>query len=181
VTSMVDAADIRADPNRRVSPFRLTPYFRTSVYALFAGLFISGCAWLAADQLKDTPDGELWQAIDANLLMIHGGLAMIALIAIGALFPAHIARAWRARRNRIMGSIMVIFNAILIATSFGLYYAGSEALRPWMSDIHIAAGVCLPGLFVVHVFLGRRTRRGVHPLPMLAEEELTGLQTPKKE
>jgi hypothetical protein len=159
---------------------RLTRYFRWSVYALFAALFISGCAWLTLDQFKDTPDGELWQAIDANLLMIHGGLAMAALIAIGALFPVHIARAWHARRNRIMGSIMVIFNAILIATSFGLYYDGSETLRPWISDIHIAAGVCLPGLFVVHVSFGRRTRRGPCPLQMLAEEQL-GLLTPKKE
>jgi hypothetical protein len=157
-TSMANAANIRAIPNRRLSPLQLTPYFRWSVYALFAALFLSGCAWKIMDQLKDAPDGELWQTIGANLLMVHGGVAMPTLIAIGALIPVHIARAWRARRNRIMGSIMVIFNAVLIATSFELYYSGSETLRPWMSDIHVIAGICLPGLFVVHVFSGRRSR-----------------------
>jgi hypothetical protein len=41
-------------------------------------------------------------------------------------------------------------------TSFGLYYAGSETMRPWMSDIHTALGLLLPVLLFVHVFIGRR-------------------------
>ena len=36
---------------------------------------------------------------------------------------------------------MVAFNAVLIVTAFGLYYLGSETVRPWMSWIHIAAGI----------------------------------------
>lgn len=175
-TSTVDAADLRAVPNRRISPLRLGAYFRWSLYGLFAVLFISGCVWLITDRLKDAPDGELWQAIAANLLMVHGGVATATLIAIGALFPVHIARAWRAGRNRIMGSIMVIFNAILIITSFGLYYAGSEALRPWISDIHIAAGVCLPGLFVIHIFSGRRSRSWSYPSAAQTQNDESGLK-----
>jgi hypothetical protein len=34
---------------------------------------------------------------------------------------------------------------------------GSEVLRPWMSDIHIGLGLCLPVLFFVHVLVGRRS------------------------
>lgn len=51
---------------------------------------------------------------------------------------------------------MFTFNAVLIVTAFGLYYLGSETVRPWMSWVHIAAGFCLSLLFVVHVLLGRR-------------------------
>jgi uncharacterized protein (TIGR03382 family) len=54
---------------------------------------------------------------------------------------------------------MVAVNAVLIVTAFGLYYAGSETLRPWASDLHIAVGIALPLVLLVHVWLGRRTRQ----------------------
>src|SRR5689334_6174922 len=93
--------------------------------------------------------------------MLHGGTAMIALILLGALLPLHMQRAWRARRNRVAGSAMLACNAVLIVTAFGLYYAGSEVLRPWMSAIHIAFGFGLPAVFIVHLVRGRRVRAGV--------------------
>ena len=46
--------------------------------------------------------------------------------------------------------------AVLIVTAFGLYYLGSETVRPWMSWIHIAAGISVALSFPVHIFLGRR-------------------------
>jgi hypothetical protein len=48
---------------------------RWSLYAAFAVLFATGAAWLLADQLKDSADGEFWQATIANVLMVHGGAA----------------------------------------------------------------------------------------------------------
>jgi hypothetical protein len=54
---------------------------------------------------------------------------------------------------------MIAVNTVLIATAFGLYYAGSETLRPWVSDLHIVVGIALPPALLVHVWLGRRTRQ----------------------
>jgi cyanate permease len=122
-------------------------------------MFVTGVVWLAADWQKSGPQGDVWQTIATWLLMVHGGGAMASLLFIGALVPLHINRGWRAKRNRSSGSVMVLANAVLIATSFGLYYVGSDAIRPWMSDIHIAAGFCLPVLLAVHILLGRRTAR----------------------
>ena len=51
---------------------------------------------------------------------------------------------------------MVTFNAVLIATAFGLYYTAVDWLRPWVSNIHIGVGLCLPALFLAHVVAGRR-------------------------
>ncbi len=119
-------------------------------------LALTGTGWLAADWQKDLSSDEIWQQSIAYLLMIHGGTAMVALLLLGALIPVHLIRAWRRRKNRISGSVMVTFNAILILTAFGLYYLGSEALRPWMSWIHMAAGFPLVLLFPVHIYLGRR-------------------------
>ena len=120
-------------------------------------LFATGVAWWVTDGLKQSSDGELWQAVSANLLMLHGGAAMVTLILLGALFPLHIRLAWRSRRNRVTGVAMIVFNAALILTAFGLYYLGSEVIRPWASYLHFVAGCVLPALFFTHIWLGRRS------------------------
>jgi hypothetical protein len=135
---------------------RLDPRFRAALYGTFAVLFATGAAWLVADRLKTSPDGETWQAVASYLLMTHGGSAMVTLMLLGALVPVHLRRGWRAERNRITGAAMATFNATLIATSFGLYYLGSDAVRAWVSDLHIALGFSLPILFLAHLLVGRR-------------------------
>jgi hypothetical protein len=137
---------------------RLDPPLRFATYATFTTLVATGGAWLLADQFKDGESGEFWQVLAADLLMFHGGIAMIALLLLGALMPLHLQRSWRAGRNRTTGTIMVAINAILILTAFGLYYAGSDALRVIAADVHIAAGLGLPALIVTHIVLGRRSR-----------------------
>jgi cation transport ATPase len=137
-------------------PFwRLEPPFRFAIYSAFAVLFASGAAWLVAGQMKESANGEIWQQAAAYLLMVHGGAAMLTLMLLGALFPLHIGRAWRAKKNRTTGIVMLTFNAVLIATAFGLYYLASEILRPWASDLHIAFGLAIPLLFLAHVKTGR--------------------------
>jgi hypothetical protein len=138
---------------------RLEPRFRAGLYGTFAVLFVSGGAWYVADKLKDGSDGEFWQQFATALLMIHGGTAMVALLYLGALLPIHIRRWWRANRNRIAGSMMVVCNAVLMGTAFGLYYSGSDLLRPWIASIHLAFGLGLPALFVVHVLFAVRSKR----------------------
>ena len=136
---------------------RLEPGFRFWTYAIFATLVLTGAIWLLSDLLKD-PEGEIWQMIAADMLMLHGMTAMIALVMIGAMIPLHVQRSWRAGKNRVSGSTMIGVNAILGATAWGLYYAGSDLLRTFVADVHIAAGLALPALAIVHVVLGRRAR-----------------------
>ena len=136
---------------------RLEASLRWTVYGVAAALFLTGATWLAADALKDGPSGDAWQEIGANLLMVHGGAAMAMLMVLGALFPLHVRRGWRARKNRLSGGAMVTLNALLIPTAFGLYYCGSELMRPWISDAHIAAGFALAALIVIHPLIGHRS------------------------
>lgn len=134
----------------------LKPSFRFAIYAAFAVLFVTGAGWLVADWQKDISSDDIWQQTIAYLLMVHGGAAMATLLLLGALVPVHVLRAWRHRKNRVSGSLMAVFTAVLIVTAFGLYYLGSEIVRPWMSWIHIAAGFSLALSFPVHIILGRR-------------------------
>ena len=137
---------------------RLDPTFRFALYGALALLVVTGAVWLAADQLKDSPEGELWQRVSASMLMVHGGVAMVTLIFLGALFPVHMRMGWRAGRNRLTGPAMVALNAALIVTAFGLYYLGSDTLRPWVSAVHTDLGFALPALILAHVLVGRRSR-----------------------
>jgi len=136
---------------------RLDPRLRRALYAALAALTVTGVVWLAADWGKDHLDPDPWQGIAADMLMLHGGTAMVTLMLLGALVPLHVRRAWRSGRNRLTGPAMVAINAVLIATAFGLYYAGSDMLRHWISDVHIAIGLALPAGLVLHVWLGRRS------------------------
>ena len=136
---------------------RLEAWFRWTIYGVVAALFVTGATWLMADALKDGPSGDAWQEIGANLLMVHGGAAMAMLMVLGALIPVHVRRGWRARKNRVSGGAMVTLNGLLIATAFGLYYSGSELMRPWISDAHIAAGFALAALIVIHPLIGHRS------------------------
>ena len=135
---------------------RLRAKFRRTLYCAFSALLLSGCAWLAADQLKDSDAGDLWQDAGTYLLMLHGGAAMLALMLLGALVPLHVSPSWRSRRNRIVGGAMAALNAALILTAFGLYYAGADWLRTFASDAHIGLGLALPFLWLIHVMAGWR-------------------------
>jgi predicted transporter len=142
---------------------RIDPGLRSWNYATLAALFATGAIWLVADQLKASENEELWQAIAANMLMIHGITAMVALMLLGAMIPMHIQRSWRAGKNRISGAAMVAANAALVTTACGLYYAGSDLLRTFVADAHIAVGLGLPALVVTHIILGRRARTVARP------------------
>jgi hypothetical protein len=141
---------------------RLDLVFRYALYAAFAVLFITGAVWLVADSLKDSAS-EFWQAAAATLLMLHGGGAMITLMMLGALVPMHMRYGWRSGKNLVTGITVATVNAALIVTAFGLYYLGSEAVRPWMSDVHIALGLAIPVLLVGHIWWGRRRNAAAVP------------------
>ena len=135
---------------------RLQRYF---LYAVLALVFLSGVAWAYWNYLVASP-GDFEMSAKAWAMKVHGAAAMAVLVLIGMLLNAHVRFAWRARRNRANGSVFVSAFAVLTITGYGLYYAGGERLRAWTSWIHLAIGMVLPILLLIHIFLGRRTRLG---------------------
>lgn len=136
---------------------RLDRWLRQALYTAVGVLFITGAAWLVGDRSQVFSRADAWQEVSAYLLMFHGGAAMAFLLLLGALLALHVRVTWRVGKNRPMGIIMLASNALLIGTAFGLYYFGSEGLRRWTSDLHIAVGLGLPILLALHVVLGRRS------------------------
>jgi hypothetical protein len=131
---------------------------RQGLYAVLAVLLATGLAWLVLDRIPDSGDG--FEPSRANpalpwLLAVHGTAAMAALLLAGALAALHIRPAWRSRRNRWSGIPTLAAGALLVGTAPLLYYAGSDPLRAWASDLHIAAGVVLPVALLIHRRGGR--------------------------
>jgi hypothetical protein len=133
---------------------RLQRYF---LYTVLVLLFLSGAAWAYWNYLVASP-GDFEIGAKSWAMKIHGAAAMAILVLIGVLLNGHVRFAWRARRNRTNGSLFLSAFAVLTITGYGLYYAGGERLRAWTSWIHLAVGLALPILLLIHIFLGRRTR-----------------------
>jgi len=128
---------------------------------VLALLFLSGAVWEYWNYFVPFP-GHFETSSKSWAMKIHGAAAMAILVLIGMLLTAHVRFAWRAGRNRANGSLFLTAFAVLAGTGSGLYYAGGERLRAWTSWIHLAVGLVLPTLLLIHIFLGKRTRP---PLP----------------
>jgi hypothetical protein len=144
---------------RRVPPdlIRLNPLHRRLLYGVFALLFFTGAAWAYWNDLVPSP-ADFEMSAKAWAMKIHGGAAMAILVLVGMLLTGHVRFAWRVRRNRTNGSLFLGAFGILTITGYGLYYAGGERLRAWTSWIHLAVGLALPLLLILHIWLGKRTR-----------------------
>jgi hypothetical protein len=144
----------------RPDSIRLKRLQRYSLYAVLALLFLSGVVWTYWNYLAASP-GNFETSAKTWAMKIHGAAAMAVLVLIGMLLSGHVKFAWRARRNRANGSVFLSAFAVLTITGYGLYYAGGEGLRAWTSWVHLALGLALPILLLIHIFLGRRTRPAV--------------------
>ena len=148
---------------RRIPPdlIRLKPFHRRLLYGVVALLFFTGAAWAYWNDLVSSP-GDFETSAKAWAMKVHGAAAMAILVLIGMLLTGHVRSAWRARRNRGNGSVFLGAFGLLTVTGYGLYYAGGENLRAWTSWIHLAVGLVLPVLLVLHIWLGKRTRPAVN-------------------
>ena len=143
--------------HQRPDRIRLRRLQRYSLYAVLALVFLSGVAWAYWNYLV-APPGDFEMSAKAWAMKIHGAAAMAVLVLVGMLLNEHVRLAWRARRNRANGSVFLSAFAFLTITGYGLYYAGGERLRAWTSWVHLAIGLVLPILLLIHILLGRRTR-----------------------
>lgn len=141
----------RPSPAEPGTSVRAACWRKTLVWAIF-GLWTSGVAWLAARFLfaSETDFGLQVPEWAAKVLAVHGGAAMLSLVAFGAWLPVHVVPRLRQQCHRLTGFTQLGLLAILAVTGFGLYYVAGEDSRPAWSVIHWAAGLILPAVFLIH-------------------------------
>jgi hypothetical protein len=142
---------------------RLGATARWWLYAIATLLVASGGGWIVvhyADILLSGRTDELTRiAGEALALKLHGVAAFATLVAFGAMLATHALRGWALRRNRRSGSVIIAVLVVLTVTGYALYYLVDELTRPPVSLLHWALGLVFVPALVVHIALGRRSRR----------------------
>jgi hypothetical protein len=142
---------------------RLGVSARRALYVTIAATVLSGMWWLGihfANVLFASRNDDLQRlAQEAVALKVHGATAFAILLALGAMGAYHVRRGWGIGRNRGSGSIVVAFCALLVVTGYALYYLVTEDSRTTVSVLHWGFGLAFVPLLIVHIALGRRSRR----------------------
>ncbi len=144
----------------RRNSVKLSRRHKAWLYSVLSVVYATGAAWAWLHYLR-APAAEFAarSAAEPWLMKLHGAGAMVILVVLGTLLPSHVRFAWHARRNRVNGVTLLAILAFLIASGYGLYYFGDERLRTWTSWSHLAIGLALPAMIVLHIWAGRRSAK----------------------
>jgi len=144
-----------ADPHkhaRRIARLgRLPRWQRIATHAILGFCALSGLLFFMAHDVHL----ELLGVHSHSLLVAHGISAALALMAFGAVMPAHIRVAWKAKRNRTTGILLSTMLSALMLTGLLLYY-GSEDWRDTVIWSHWVMGGLGLLLFPLHIVWGQR-------------------------
>jgi cation transport ATPase len=151
-------AAVSPEHHSRPRDIRLSREHERWVYGVGTVLLISGLLWLMFHYFITVhgPFGEEAHPLTSWWLRLHGAAAMAFLIVFGTLFPVHVRRAWQVRANRYTGLALFALVTVLVVSGYGLYYASSEELRPWISVIHWGIGLLGLPMLAIHIVAGKR-------------------------
>ena len=131
--------------HRRARPGKMGPVVRTVIWGALLVCAISGLAeYWQSDLIGSFP-----KPLGRWALVIHGVSGTGLAIGFGMLMQTHIRAAWRMKRHRISGALMVALMSLLIISGLMLYY-GSETIHDTIRQIHIIAGLGFAGLVLWH-------------------------------
>ncbi len=133
----------------------MSQWQRVATYLVFTLCALSGAVYLLLHEGPPSLAQSLGLASLHAWLVTHGVSAAIVLLLFGAALPLHVNLAWRARRNRYSGALMLLVLTLLMGSGLLLYYA-SEALRQFGLWLHWLTGAVALLVFPLHVLLGRR-------------------------
>lgn len=135
---------ITEELHRRVRPGKMGPIVRVCIWSALLVCAVSGLLeyWQTDWALSLKPLGR-WP------LVLHGVGGMALAIGFGLLMQSHIRAAWRMKKHRVSGGLMVSLMTLLIVSSLLLYYGG-ETIHDANRQLHIWLGVLFTGAILWH-------------------------------
>lgn len=135
--------------------------WKAALYGCLLLSWLTGAGWYSLHRWVriEGEFGEEHSPWEQTLLKVHGAAAMIMMIYFGYLLASHVPTGWRSRRNRTAGIALLGALGFMIVTAYGLYYAGGESFREYLSLAHLIVGLSLPLLIGWHVWVGHSTSR----------------------
>lgn len=140
----------------KARPTQLARWHEWSIYLLFGALLISGLGWLVLDKWVRVAGefGPEHHPAQHELIIVHGIVAYLFLLAAGALVPVHVKGGWAMGRNRVSGVTLAIALGVAALTALGLYYIGGDEARSWSSLVHWVIGLVAFPALAIHVVRG---------------------------
>jgi hypothetical protein len=122
-TETVAARGMRRHRGHR-PPRAMSRALRRTVVGTFAVLWASGSLWLVLHHLfpQQTAFGPAPNAWEAQLLRLHGWVAVAAVFLLGWLGGGHIIERWARPGQRLSGYVLCGAAAVLVLTGYALYY-----------------------------------------------------------
>jgi len=137
------------DANRRqLMPQRL----RLSVYAVFGGVWLTGCAWWALHRYFAIREefGVARHPWEPTIASLHGVLAIATAFLFGWVMARHGSEGWRQRKRRASGGALAAVVAVLSISGFALFFLIDA---DWQSDtaiVHDALGLLVTAFAAEH-------------------------------
>lgn len=137
-------------------------WFRSSLISTCLGLYASGCLLAPTTLELRAAWGLGWRlggGARIGVVALHAGLAMLALLFVGALWSVHMRSGWRRHRQKTSGLLVALPALLLGLTGVGIYYLADEELANAAAFVHLGVGLVLLLPFVWHLVAGQRLRR----------------------
>jgi hypothetical protein len=111
---------------------------------------ISGIVFFIAHDLMEMPkkDIRMW-------VSLHGVVGHLFLLVLGMALYHHVQVNWRMKKNRSMGSLMVLSIVFLMGTILAMYY-GRGVVHEAAEILHLFAGSLLGIVFFLHIQIGKK-------------------------
>ncbi|MGV0999463.1 MAG: hypothetical protein ACOYBQ_09075 [Fluviibacter sp.] len=136
---------IAEELHRRARPGKMGPIVRVCIWSALLLCIGSGLAeYWQSDYVMAFP-----KPMGRWALVLHGVSGTALAISFGLLMQTHIRAAWRMKRHRLSGGLMVALMTLLIASGLCLYYGG-ETIHDLDRSVHIWIGFAFVGLTLWH-------------------------------
>jgi hypothetical protein len=134
---------------------RLSSRLKLTIALVGAGLWASGGLWLICRYFLRTVGayGPEPHILEPWWLAMHGFFAFATLIVCGMLLALHVGKAWRSRRRRWSGGLLLAGLTFLTITGYLLIYGTDSGAWNLVTLTHWGAGLALPLLYAAHRLL----------------------------
>ncbi len=130
---------------------KMPVWLKKLTYILGGVCFLSGLIWVVLDDLLNYPFPMIRQWIK-----FHGVVGQICILLIGMAMYKHVQVCLSVKRNQWCGGLFLASALIVVVSILFLFY-GQEAFRLYVRLIHIGMGILSGVLFVVHIYIGRKS------------------------
>ena len=132
-------------------------WLRLGIHLAFAMLWLAGAAVFALKHFfpASTEFGPAPSPAAAQLLVVHGSIAVLVTFLFGWIAAAHVRVMWRVGADCASGLWLLWLVGILIVTGFAGFFLVTDSVREWNGLLHGLLGLALIAPWLVHLFGGR--------------------------